>query len=64
VKKGQLIFKAENSIEEVIPCNENQKRGLGLTNVKRRLELLYPDAHEFKIYKETNSFLVVLKLSV
>ncbi len=64
VKKGELIFKAENSMEDAASCNENQKRGLGLANVKRRLELLYLNAHEFKIYKETNSFLVVLKLNV
>ena len=36
--------------------------GLGLKNVKRRLELIYADRYEFKAIKEQYTYLVVLKI--
>ena len=57
-----LIVKAENSVEPDTKSHNLQNGGLGLKNVERRLELLYPDKHDFKTYSEANSFLVVLKL--
>jgi two-component system, LytTR family, sensor kinase len=36
--------------------------GIGLQNVKQRLEILYPDRHDFKHLSEGQSFLTVLKL--
>ena len=41
-----------------------QHGGIGLNNVKRRLELLYPDRHELNISEEENQFKVDLKLKV
>jgi LytS/YehU family sensor histidine kinase len=38
--------------------------GIGLKNVRRRLELLYPDKHEIKIHDESDSFSVELKITV
>ena len=40
------------------------KEGIGLKNVKRRLELLYPDQYDLTIIDSESSFLVVLKLNV
>lgn len=42
------------------PLAENG--GIGLANVRRRLEILYPEQHEFKTLSEDQSFLVVLKI--
>ncbi|HEY9001921.1 MAG TPA: histidine kinase [Mucilaginibacter sp.] len=39
-----------------------QTGGLGIQNLQRRLELLYPDKHELNINKEENIFQTVLKL--
>ena len=55
-----FTFTAENS-------KENQQTteihgGIGLTNVKRRLELLYPGKHELKIEETENKFAVQLNL--
>jgi hypothetical protein len=36
--------------------------GIGLANVRRRLELLYPDRHELRIANEADIFRVTLKL--
>ena len=39
-----------------------QSKGLGVQNLKRRLELLYPNKHELNINKEADTFQTVLKL--
>ena len=55
-----FTFTAENS-------KENQQTteihgGIGLANIKRRLELLYPGKHELKIEETENKFAVQLNL--
>jgi two-component system, LytTR family, sensor kinase len=62
-KKDVLTFKIENSL-----CDEKAKtngfgNGLGLDNLRKRLEILYPDSFELKILKDTDSHLAVLKLN-
>ncbi len=61
-KEHEITIKIENSIESDTQSFFNQNSGLGLKNVKRRLELIYPNAHEFKTFVEENSFLIILKL--
>lgn len=60
---GTFMFSVENSKE-----NQLQKTlipgGIGLNNVKRRLELLYPDKHQLKIQNEQDVFKVELTLKV
>jgi len=55
-------IKIENSIEETVEASEAGREGIGITNVQKRLQLLYPDAHEFRIVAEPHSYLVVLKI--
>jgi len=59
----EITFKIENSIEKESQNAVSQNGGLGLANVRRRLELMYPNGHDIKIFQEENSFLLVLKLS-
>jgi two-component system, LytTR family, sensor kinase len=59
---GHFIFSVINSREEQ-PTTERQG-GIGLTNVKRRLELLYPGKHELKINQENGVFSVQLNLEL
>lgn len=50
---------AKNNSDEAV----GYTKGIGLKNVKRRLDLLYKDRYELKIRKE-ESFLVILKLQL
>jgi two-component system LytT family sensor kinase len=60
---GSFSFCVENSKE-----NQLQKTllpgGIGLINVKRRLELLYPDKHQLEIHNNDNTFKVQLELKI
>ncbi len=43
---------------------ENKSHGIGILNVKKRLELLYPAKHSFLIYNEEEVFIINLKLEL
>jgi LytS/YehU family sensor histidine kinase len=43
---------------------DNEGKGIGLKNVRRRLELLYPERHELDIKTEEDLFRVSLKLDL
>jgi two-component system LytT family sensor kinase len=55
-------IKIENSIEEKEQQNEFKNGGIGISNVQKRLHLIYPDAHELKIAQQPHSYLVILKI--
>lgn len=65
-KNGELTLKVENSksIQESEEDVFDYKKGIGLKNVKRRLEILYADQYQLDIHESTESFLVVLKLNL
>lgn len=58
---GKLDFEVENSFSRT---EEKAQRGLGINNVKRRLELLYPDLYNLKITEVESRFNVHLKLDL
>ncbi|MCU4174737.1 sensor histidine kinase [Carboxylicivirga sp. N1Y90] len=63
-KEDKLILKVENSIPLSLPNDVDIVGGLGLQNVKRRLDLLYANEHQLKIESNDDSFLVILKINL
>jgi len=61
VKNKNLIFNVENSVELSSP--KDYHSGIGLNNVRRQLELLYP-GHELKIEERPESFFISLRLNL
>lgn len=60
---GTFSFCVENSKEDHQRTTE-PPGGIGLSNVKRRLELLYPGQHELMIHTSDTTFKVDLKLQI
>jgi two-component system, LytTR family, sensor kinase len=66
VKDDLLTVKVENSRSSSLAATDklNYKNGIGLQNVARRLELLYNGNHELVMEKETDRYLVDLKIQL
>jgi len=62
VINNQLQFKITNSYSSETGKFEGYKERIGLKNVKRRLELLYPKRHTLEITQKQNIFEVSLQL--
>jgi len=60
---GVFDFTVENSKEEGVRFTE-QHGGIGLNNVKRRMELLYPDRHELQLSNNVSTYKVNFKLKI
>jgi two-component system, LytTR family, sensor kinase len=64
IEQGQLNFCVRNRYNETTEWEKDKTSGIGLTNVKRRLNLLYPNSHSLQITKEDGWFSVLLKLNL
>ncbi len=58
--QNKLFFKVENSSI----YKEESKKGIGLENIRKRLEMLYPNKHQLTINNSRNLFSVHLKVEV
>lgn len=63
VQNDQLAFRVENSINH-LNGNKKNSGGIGLSNLQRRLELLYPKEHQLDIQRNAKTFLVDLKIKL
>jgi sensor histidine kinase YesM len=64
IAKNQLRFMAENSMGMADKIKEKEYHGLGLENIRRQLELLYPGKHSLDIEIKQNSYRVQLQLEL
>lgn len=62
-ENNQLFFRLKNTKPNVSVA-ESGRRNLGLSNVKKQLELLYPNKHRLNITERSNTYLTELQLSL
>ena len=63
ITPSNLSFSVKNKIAPESSEDKDMSSGIGLKNVKRRLELLYPNAHRLDIKNENGWFEVTLNLT-
>lgn len=65
VQGEDLEFFIENSKVEQMPRPSHPRSGgIGLANVRQRLQILYPDNHDLEILDEPNRYAVTLRLKM
>jgi hypothetical protein len=62
VKEHQLIMIVENSVFSGI--NAEKGSGLGISNVRQRLQMLYPGLHQLSVENDGNTFRVKLSIVI
>ena len=64
-KKLEMVVVNAIAPTSTQPLNAiNKNTGIGLTNVKRRLELLYPEQHTLNINNSNNKFTAMLRIDL
>ncbi|MDJ1501384.1 histidine kinase [Cytophagaceae bacterium BD1B2-1] len=58
----RLIFTIKNKVNQLFQEKKDRASGIGLANVKRRLDLLYPDAHSLEVIQQDTIYQVILEL--
>ncbi|AHM59445.1 two-component system sensor histidine kinase [Flammeovirgaceae bacterium 311] len=64
LEQEQLFFRVVNSVDPAASTKAVQAGGIGLKNVKRRLELQYPHKHRLAIMPSPTHYQVVLQLTL
>jgi LytS/YehU family sensor histidine kinase len=59
-----LIFNIKNSKNELVKKEENYSKGIGLINVRKRLDLIYPEKYILSINELAETFSVNLTLEL
>ncbi len=60
---GQLHFRCSNNYQ-ILSNTEKLDKGIGLANVQKRLDLLYPDRHDLKITSDGTQYEVNLSINL
>lgn len=63
ITENELHFYIDNSVEN-IEKEDLKNGGIGLQNVKKRLQLIYPDKHKLNISSFNDVFSVMLKIEL
>ena len=63
-EKNELRFVVKNRYDENSTETKDKTSGIGLTNVKRRLDLLYRNRHSLQIEKKDGWFIASLQITL
>jgi len=64
VIEALLVFQVKNKFDKETDTSKDENSGIGLSNVRSRLALLYPGRHELVIHTSNNLFNINLKLKL
>lgn len=64
IEDGELTFVARNNFSDIKNSLERETGGIGLQNVKKRLQLIYEDKHSLLIEQSGDEFTVHLTLNL
>jgi sensor histidine kinase YesM len=64
VKEGVLDFRVKNRFNQEADASKDDSSGIGLSNVRSRLALLYPARHELVIQTDKNLFSINLTVKL
>ncbi len=65
IQEKKILFVCSNSLgQQGIQNKEENHSGIGLENVKKRLNLLFPEKHTLKISKTEKEFTVLLEIDL
>lgn len=62
--RDQILFEIRNSISQSQNTNNEEDKGIGIENLKRRLDLLYPNKYNLEIKQTENMFVVQLTINI
>ncbi|SKC48241.1 sensor histidine kinase [Ohtaekwangia koreensis] len=63
IQENTLVLKVENS-KNIFPPEDKPVSGIGLKNVRKRLDLIYADCHSLQLLDEDETYLVILKITI
>jgi two-component system, LytTR family, sensor kinase len=63
-ERDKIRFNCSNSFYSTSEGTANNNKSIGLGNVKKRLELLYPQKHSLEINKTENTFNIKLEIDI
>jgi two-component system, LytTR family, sensor kinase len=64
VKEDVLVFQVKNKFDNETDTNKDESSGIGLSNTRSRLALLYPGRHDLAIHTDNNLFSINLTLKL
>ncbi len=64
INKNRFQLDVKNKFKENYSKFDSKNQGIGLVNVKRRLDLLYPTKYQLNVSKESNWYCVSLSLAI
>jgi sensor histidine kinase YesM len=66
IRADTLTLRVENSKTELqssaFTAESDYTKGIGLRNVRRRLDLLYGTAYDLQVFNEEDTFMIVLRI--